>query len=216
EWGEAEMLVTLGVMPVGVADVEGYGRWVSAAPLDPSVADVGVRNEPSIDASVALEPDLVVMEEGRGSGPVTQNEQYVPVLVTTGSDASDNLIRMRDDFRMIATAVGRLDEAERILADFDAALEAGQQAIADAGATGAPFAMADGWRQGSSINVRMFGEGALVSQVAIELGLRNAWPGEGDRMWGLEVTDVEGLTALRDRDDLRFLYNASHGEDVFG
>lgn len=216
EWGEAEMLVTLGVMPVGVADVEGYGRWVSAAPLDPSVADVGVRNEPSIDAIVALEPDLVVMEEGRGSGPVTQIEQYVPVLVTTGSDASDNLNRMRDDFRMIATAVGRLDEAERILADFDAALEAGQQAIADAGATGAPFAMADGWRQGGDVNVRMFGEGALVSQVAIELGLRNAWPGKGDEMWGLEVTDVEGLTRLHDQDKLRFLYNASHGEDIFG
>ncbi|HEY8451205.1 MAG: iron-siderophore ABC transporter substrate-binding protein [Micromonosporaceae bacterium] len=216
EWGEAEMLVTLGVMPVGVADVEGYRRWVSAAPLDPSVTDVGMRGEPSIETIVALEPDLVIMERGPGGGPVEQIEQYVKVLVTTGSDASDNLNRMREDFRMIATAVGRLDEAERILADFDAALEAGRKAIADAGATGAPFAMADAYRTGSDINVRMFGEGALVSQVAIALGLRNAWPGEGDEMWGLEVTDVEGVTRLRDQEELRFLYNASHGEDLIG
>ena len=32
-----------GVMPVGVADVEGYSTWVTAAPLDDSVTDVGTR-----------------------------------------------------------------------------------------------------------------------------------------------------------------------------
>ena len=214
EWGEVEMLVTLGVMPVGVADVEGYRTWVSAAPLEPDVADVGTRSEPSVDAIVALEPDLVVMEAQRGSALIAQLEEYVPVLVTTGSDASDNLTRMRDDFRMIATAVGEVERAEQVLADFDAPLEEGRDAIATAGAEGAHFAMADGWRQGSSISIRMFGEGALVSQVAIQLGLRNAWTGEVDGVWGLGTTDVEGLTALQ-QEDIRFLYNASDGDDVF-
>lgn len=214
EWGEVEMLVTLGVMPVGVADVEGYSTWVTAAPLDDSVTDVGTRVEPSVDAIVALEPDLVIAASGRTDAIVEQLEQYVPVLVTATSDASRNLERMREDFLLIATAVGRVDEAERVLDEFDAALEEGRNAIADAGAAGAPFAIADGWRQGSSISVRMFGEGALVSQVGVALGLRNAWPGSGDEMWGLEVTDVEGLTVLTDP-EIRFLYNASDGEDVF-
>lgn len=214
EWGDVEMLVTLGVMPVGVADVAGYSTWVSAAPLDDDVTDVGTRAEPSVDAIVALEPDLVVTEAERGSALVEQLEEYVPVLVTVGSDASRNLDRMREDFRMIATAVGKEDEAERVLDEFDAKLAEGRQAIADAGAAGTPFTIADGWRQGSSISIRMFGEGALVSQVAIELGLRNAWPRPGDEMWGLDVTDVEGLTVLTD-EDIRFLYNASDADDVF-
>ncbi|HEY8474805.1 MAG TPA: iron-siderophore ABC transporter substrate-binding protein [Natronosporangium sp.] len=216
EWGEVEMLVSLGVMPVGVADVDGYGTWVSAAPLDDSVTDVGLRGEPSVDAIVALEPDLVVMEAERGSALVTQIEEYVPVLVTTGSDAAgDNLARMRDDLLMIATAVGRVEQAEALLAELDTAIADGQQRLADAGAAGAKFAMADGWQQGSSISIRMFGEGALVSEVATELGLVNAWTGEVDEVWGLGTTDVEGMTALQDEEDLHFFYNASDGNDVF-
>ena len=214
EWGEVEMLVSLGIMPVGVADVEGYGTWVTAAPLADGVSDVGLRGEPSVDSIVALEPDLVVMEAERGSALVTQLEEYVPVLVTTGSDASDNLTRMRDDLLMIATAVGKVPEAERLLSDLDTALADGRQRIEDAGATGEQFAMADGWRQGSSISIRMFGEGALVSEVAAELGLANAWEGEVDEVWGLGTTDVEGLTAI-DGEQLRFFYNASDGDDVF-
>ncbi|WBB52018.1 iron-siderophore ABC transporter substrate-binding protein [Verrucosispora sp. WMMD573] len=214
EWGEVEMLVSLGVMPVGVADPKGYATWVSAAKLDAGVKDVGTRGEPSIDSIVALQPDLVVMEDDRGANVITQLEKYVPVIVTKGSDASDNLGRMRTDLNMIATAVGKTVEAEKLLADFDAAIADGKKKIADAGAAGKPFAIADGWKEGSTVSIRMFGEGALVSQIGIQLGLTNAWTGETDPAWGLGQTDVEGLTALKSP-DLHFFYNASDGVDVF-
>ncbi|PZG01908.1 ABC transporter substrate-binding protein [Micromonospora deserti] len=214
EWGEVEMLVGLGVMPVGVADPKGYATWVSAAKLDPTVKDVGTRAEPSVDSIVALQPDLVVMEDDRGGALVSQLEKYVPVLVTKGSDASDNLGRMRSDLKMIATAVGRTAEGDQLLADFDAALADGRKKVADAGAAGKEFAIADGWKEGSTISVRMFGQGALVSQIGIQLGLKNAWTGKTDEVWGLGQTDVEGLTALKGK-DLHFFYNASDGTDVF-
>ncbi|MER7167902.1 iron-siderophore ABC transporter substrate-binding protein [Micromonospora sp. NPDC000207] len=214
EWAEAEMLVGLGVMPVGVADAEGYATWVTAAKLDGSVKDVGTRAEPSVDSIVALEPDLVVMEGGRGNALVDQLEKHVPVLVAKGSDATDNLGRMRSDVTMVATAVGKSAEGEKLLADFDTAIAEGKKKIADAGAAGKSFAIADGWKEGSSVTIRMFGEGALVSQVGIQLGLRNAWTGESDEVWGLGQTDVEGLNALKDQ-DLEFFYNASDGDDVF-
>lgn len=214
EWGEAEMLVSLGVMPAGVADTKGYATWVSAAKLDAGVKDVGTRGEPSVDSIVALQPDLVVMEAEKDLRLVNQIEKFVPVVVTRGSDAADNLGRMRSDLNMIATAVGKTDQATKLLADLDAALAAGKKKIADAGAAGKHFAMADGWQEGSSVSIRMFGQGALVSQVAIGLGLTNAWTGKVDEVWGLGDTDVEGLTAIKDK-DLRFFYNASDGEDVF-
>jgi iron complex transport system substrate-binding protein len=214
EWGEVEMLVGLGVMPVGVADTAGYATWVSAAKLDAGVKDVGTRGEPSVDAVVALQPDLVVMEAERDSTVVGQLEKYVPVLVTKGSDASDNLARMRADLDIIATAVGKSDRARTLLADFDAALADGKKKIADAGAAGQQFAIADGWKEGSTVNIRMFGRGALVSQIGIQLGLTNAWNGKVDEVWGLGQTDVEGLTALKSQ-DVRFFYNASDGDDVF-
>ncbi len=214
EWGEAEVLVSLGVMPVGVADVKGYTTWVTAAPLAADVKDLGTRSEPSVDAIVALQPDLVVMEAERDAPLVGQLEKFVPVMVTKGTDAKRNLDRMKEDVAMIATAVGKVAEGEKLLADFDAALAAGKEKIAAAGAAGQYYAMADGWMEGSTVNIRMFGQGALVSQVAIGLGLKNAWDGEVDPQWGLGQTDVEGLTAMKEENP-RFFYNASDGTDVF-
>ncbi|SIM60970.1 ABC transporter substrate-binding protein [Micromonospora cremea] len=214
EWGEVEMLVSLGVMPVGVADAKGYGTWVTAAKLDPGVKDVGTRGEPSVDSIVALQPDLVVLEDERSASLVSQLEKYVPVVVARGSDAKDNLGRMRADLTMIAKAVGRTTEAEKLLADFDAAIADGRKKIADAGAAGRPFAIADGWKEGSTVSIRMFGQGALVSQIGIQLGLSNAWTGKTDEVWGLGQTDVEGMTVLKDP-NLHLFYNASDGADVF-
>lgn len=215
EWGEVEMLTTLGVEPVGVADPEGYATWDAAEPLSESVEDVGTRGEPSIDAIVALQPDLVVMEGDRGAAAIRQIEKYVPVIVTAGSDASRNLDRMREDFTLIAEAVGKTAEAEQVLADFDARLDAARQQVTEAEAAGSTFAMADGWKEGSNVSIRMFGQGALVSDVAEEIGLENAWTGEVDAMWGLGTTDVEGVTALKEHEDLHFFYSASDGTDVF-
>ncbi len=213
EWGETEMLAGLGVMPVGAADVKGYATWDTAVKLDASVKDVGDRQEPSVDSISALQPDLVLMESD-DAGLIDQLEKFVPVLVAKGSDAGDNLKRMRDDLNMIASAVGKTDVATRQIADFEAALAAGKQQIEAAGGGGKPFVMADGWKQGSTISVRLFGKGALVSDVAEQLGLKNGWSGKVDKDWGLGTTDVEGLSVLKDP-DLRFFYSASDGVDVF-
>ncbi|WP_283134468.1 ABC transporter substrate-binding protein [Rhizohabitans arisaemae] len=214
EWGEVEMLATLGVMPVGVADVKGYGTWVTSVKLDPSVKDVGTRAEPSVDSIVALQPDLVVMTAKRDATLVNQLEKFVPVIVTDNGKSGANIDGMRTDFKMIATAVGKSAEADRVLAEFDAALADGAAKLAAAGKAGKPFAMADGWKEGSTISIRMFGQGALVSEVVIKLGLRNVWNGKVDEEYGLGTTDVEGLTPLKDP-DIRFFYNASDGDDVF-
>jgi len=215
EWAEVEMLATLDAELVGVADPKGYATWNQAEPLPDSVKDVGLRAEASVDSIVALEPDLVVLEAERGSPLTRQLEEYVPVIVTEGSDASRNLERMRDDFTMIAKAVGKTGEAERILAGLDEKLVEGRQRMEEAGAAGTPFAMADGWVEGGNVDIRMFGQGALFSDVAEEIGLENAWTGKVDPMWGLGTTDVEGVTALKDEKALRFVYSASDEPDPF-
>jgi iron complex transport system substrate-binding protein len=187
---------------------------VTAAKLDSSVKDVGTRSEPSVDSIVALQPDLVVMEAERDSPLIGQLEKFVPVIVTKGSDASANLQRMRDDFTMIATAVGKTDASKQILSDFDAKIADAKAKVAAAGNAGKGFAIADGWKEGSNVSIRMFGQGALVSQLGIQLGLTNVWNGKVDEAWGLGVTDVEGLSPLKAA-DVHFFYNASDDDDVF-
>lgn len=210
EWGVVENLVSLGVMPVGVADTEGYTAWVGAAPLDADVADVGMRGEPSVDALVALDPDLVVATTDLAPNVVEQLEEFVPVLVVRPASAERPIEQMRENLELVATAVARSDEAETLLADFDAALADGAQRLADAGVDGARFTLADGWLEGNAVSVRAFTAGSLVGAIGEELGLENAWELEGDPDYGLATTDVEGLTQLG---DVHFLYYSNDVED---
>jgi ABC-type Fe3+-hydroxamate transport system substrate-binding protein len=210
EWSEAEDLVALGVMPAGIAQVDDFRTWVNAVEVDEEVTDVGLRSEPSIDAIAGLQPDLIVTESDRSQSQIDDLEEFAPVLVTEGTDRSDNIGQMRTNLQMIATAVGKEDVADRLLADLDASIDAGRQAIKHAGLEGTTFAAAHGWPEGGSVTIRMFGEGSLFSDIAERLGLSNAWKGKVDE-WGLTTTDVEAMTQLG---DTHFMYIAPE-DNVF-
>jgi iron complex transport system substrate-binding protein len=209
-----ENLITLGVMPAGVADTKGYTAWVSAAKLDASAKDVGTRGEASVDAIVALNPDLIITTTDESAATIAQLEKAAPVLVVRGADAKNAIPQMKKNFELIAQAVGKTEQARTALADFDKKLAEGKQKIADAGKSGTPYTMADGYKEGSTISIRMYTAGSLLGAVTNELGLKNAWTGAGDPDYGLAQTDIEGLTKLKDGE---FLYIANtDGGDVFG
>lgn len=209
EWGLTENLLSLGVEPIGAADVEGYNTWATVVPLDEGTADVGFRGEPSLDAIAALEPDLVVTTTDLPENVVEQISESYPVLALRGSDGADPLGYLRETLTTLGEVTGTTDEAEKLLTDFDTAVEEGAAALADAGLEGAEFTMADGWDQNGVVSIRMYTEGSFLGAVAAELGLENAWTEEGDPDYGLAQTDVEGLTGLG---DVQFLYAASDSE----
>jgi ferric hydroxamate transport system substrate-binding protein len=214
EWGAAENLVSLGVMPVGVADTKGYTNWVTAEKLDPAVKDVGTRGEASVDAIVALNPDLVVTTTDEAANTIAQLEKAAPVLVIRGADAANAIAQMKTNLELIGQAVGKSGQAEQLNADFDKAVADGKQKIVEAGQAGQGFTMSDGYKQGSTISIRMYTTGSLLGAVLTELGLKNGWTGAGDKDYGLAQTDLEGLTKLKDG---HFLYiaNKNDGGDVF-
>jgi ferric hydroxamate transport system substrate-binding protein len=212
EWNTAENLVALGVMPVGVADVDGYTTWVKSEELDDSVTDVGMRGEPSIDAIAGLAPDLVVTTSDLPESAISQIEEFAPVLVVRGADASNGVGQMEQNLENIAIATGREAEAATILAGFDDKVAEGRAALEAAGLAGTEFTMSDAWASGGQVSIRPFAQGSLLSDVTEELGLVNAWPGEGDADYGLASTDVEGLTVLG---DVSFLYIASVEQDPY-
>jgi len=212
EWMQVESLVALGVDPVGVADVDGYNTWVPAAPIDADTPDVGSRNEPSPQSIARLSPDLVIADASSPESVIKKlRDQEIPVLVLSTSDASDQLGTMREAFTSIATAVGKAEEGEQVLADLDEEIADAAQELEEDGMKGAKFAIADGWQDGGNIAVRLFAKGSLMSDLAEAVGMVNAWPGKGDPEWGLQTTDPEGLTQLPA--DVQFLYNSPDGED---
>lgn len=113
EWTYVEDLLAVGVQPVGVADIDGYDAYVTAGPrLDEDVVDVGTRQEPSLEAIAALEPDLIVTDRNRAEANLTALEQIAPVLLFDPYDG-DQLETMREDFTALATAVGEASRPSR-------------------------------------------------------------------------------------------------------
>lgn len=217
EWGLTENLLSLGVVPTGVADVEGYSIWDIVVPLDPEqTTDVGLRGEPSMSDITALDPDLIVTVTDVPENVIVQLEEIAPVLAVRGSDSEDPLGYMRETVELLGTATGTEAEAETVLNEFDESLEQGRAALAEAGLEGAEFTMADGWVTNGVVSVRMFTSGSYFGAIGEELGLVNAWPEEGDPDYGLVQTDVEGLTALGDVEFLYIANGASGVDDPFG
>ena len=215
EWGAIENLITLGVMPVGVADVKGYTNWVTAAKLDTTVKDVGTRGESSVDAIAALSPDLIITTTDESANSIAQFEKIAPVLVIRGADAANAIPQMKTNLELIGSAIGKADQAKQVNADFDKKVAEGQQKIADAGKAGENFTMSDGYKQGSTISIRMYTTGSLLGAVLTEMGLKNGWTGAGDKDYGLAQTDLEGLTKVPNGNFL-YIANNADGGDVFG
>ncbi|MFG3661988.1 iron-siderophore ABC transporter substrate-binding protein [Streptomyces sp. NPDC047706] len=209
EWNVVENLISLGVDPVGVADVKGYKTWDTAVALKNEPKDIGTRGEPSMDTIASLSPDLIVATTDLPPAAVKQLREVAPVLEVRSADASDPIGRMTENLDLIAQATGTTEKADELKEQFEAKLAEGRKALADAGLAGAGYAFADGYVVSNQVSIRPYTSGSLIGAVNEKIGLKNAWKIEGDKDYGLASTDVEGLTELG---DVQFAYIGSEGD----
>ncbi|MFE8936277.1 iron-siderophore ABC transporter substrate-binding protein [Streptomyces sp. NPDC007872] len=198
EWNVVESLISLGIDPVGVADVKGYKAWDTAAPLKNDAKDIGTRGEPSVETVAALSPDLIVATSDLPPAAVKQLRKVAPVLELKAADGADPIGRMTENLDLIARATGTTAKADRLKKDFDAKIEDGKKKLAAAGLAGAEYAFADGYLNANQVSLRAYTDGSLIGAVNEKLGLKNAWTVKGDPAYGLGATDVEGLTTIGD------------------
>ncbi|TXS23080.1 iron-siderophore ABC transporter substrate-binding protein [Streptomyces sp. ms191] len=210
EWNVVESLVSLGVDPVGVADVKGYKTWDTAVPLKNDPKDIGTRGEPSMDTVAQLAPDLIVATSDLPPAAVKQLRKIAPVLEVRPADASDPIGQMTKNLDLIARATGTTEKSAQLKRQFQAKLDEGRKALAAAGLAGANYAFADGYVVSNQVSIRPYTSGSLIGAVNEKLGLKNAWTVKGDESYGLAATDVEGLTKLGA--DVQFAYIGSDGD----
>ncbi|MFD6149159.1 iron-siderophore ABC transporter substrate-binding protein [Streptomyces sp. NPDC060243] len=209
EWNVTEAALTLGVTPVGVADIKGYRAWDKAAPLGDGAKDIGMRGEPSTDTVAALHPDVIIATSDLKPAAIKQLRKIAPVLEATSATGGEQLKTVDRTLDLVAAATGTTDKATKVKKDFRDKIAEGRKALAAAGADKSEIAFADGWATGNQVSVRPFTGDSFLGEINTELGLKNAWTLKGDKAYGLASTDVEGLTKLG---DVNFVYIASDAD----
>lgn len=213
EWSYTEELLGLGVTPVGSADTASYKTWVSApgSALPPNVADVGKRQEPSLEKIKALQPDLIVADQDRIKTNYDQLAAIAPV-VSFNPTAQPALKNMKKNFTELAEAVGKQDKATEVLGKLDAKATEVKGRLERGGKAGSEYTVAQGTTTNGSPSIRMFTDQSLIAQVINQTGLKNTWQGHGDE-WGMTTVGVEGLTQIPPTSS--FLYVAAVSNNPF-
>ncbi|KQR19041.1 iron ABC transporter substrate-binding protein [Agreia sp. Leaf335] len=108
--------VALGIVPVGAAVLnEAAGIPAYLGKEASGITSVGTVTEPNVEKIAALKPDLIIGTESRHSALYDQLSSVAPT-VYLASQADP----WKDNVKLVGKALGRADEADTLLADYDA------------------------------------------------------------------------------------------------
>ncbi|NGP46402.1 iron-siderophore ABC transporter substrate-binding protein [Bacillaceae bacterium SIJ1] len=202
EWNYVEELLALGVQPAGVADIEGFEKWVDIeAELNDDVVDVGTRTEPNLEEIAKLEPDAIITIASSHEKIQAELETIAPTIFydSTSEEATKDLYAYTfETFQKTASLVQKEAEAEQALNDLEAKYE---EAAKDIEAMDLPtntFVFTQAYSANNTPTFRLFTKNAMVSRVLEKAGLENAITDHQDAAWGFTDANVEGLAQYED------------------
>ncbi|SDC78718.1 ABC transporter substrate-binding protein [Paraburkholderia lycopersici] len=202
DWCLAELVLTLGVVPVGMANTPGFRRNFTACPVPDSVVDLGLMFQPNMELILALKPDLILITPAHA--PMRDALERVAPTATLGqfrasptpyTGACEETMRLARLFGREAQGKAAVAQARRAISQARARLAA-LPAYADAG-SGASVYMT---RFIDESHLRVFGTHSLFGELLAQLGLRNAWRGKdggaGSAMIGFDALDADYRATL--------------------
>lgn len=194
-WSTAEMVLGSGATPLAIADVEGYRTWVRRPELPEGVADVGLRNEPSLERIAELDPDLIIASDDQET-LVPRLAEIAPVLFfDLFSREHDNFEAGREAFLTVAKAMGQEDEGRKRLAALDSDLADLKEKVSETFGEDRPKVTPI--RFMTTATVRVYAENALATHALESVGLQHAWPQKASD-WGIAHKKTEDLAAIED------------------
>lgn len=202
EWSPTELLLSLGVTPLGVADTYNYRLWVKEPALPPGVVDVGTRTEPNLEMLQQLRPSLLLLSAGYGPSPGALQRIAPSMGLAFYTGKEPPLLLARRALYQLAERLDLMPVADRFLAAADAQLAQTRAQLTPAARRPVLlFSFLD------ARHVLVFGKGSLFMNVMDELGVPNAWPGETN-LWGSAVIGIEQLATVKPAHALCF----DHGD----
>ncbi|MGY3689671.1 ABC transporter substrate-binding protein [Vibrio coralliilyticus] len=189
DWALTETVLSLGVMPQGIADVAGYNTWVAQPELNKNVIDVGTRREPNLELIADLKPDVILISEHIAPA-YKQLEQIAPVLVyTVYSDAKTPLASVESITRSLGKLFNKEQQAQKVIEQTTARLKTNGDKIKAANADLKPLMFI---RFINDKTLRIHSDGSLAQSTITKMGLKNDWH-EATNMWGFTTAGTEKL-----------------------
>ncbi|WP_458526839.1 ABC transporter substrate-binding protein [Onishia taeanensis] len=193
DWTLAETLMALGAAPAAVAQVDAYHAWVGEPSLPPTVKDLGLRAQPSLERLARLAPDHILIS------PMFANltprlERIAPVspfsFHSPDKPVWPQLLTMT---RRLAELSGREAAGEALIDATRSGLAQRATALAARPDTAAEPLLVVQFMDAR--HVRVFGDHGLYQAVIERLGLTNAWQGNTNA-WGFSVVGLETLADI--------------------
>lgn len=192
DWTLTSACLSLGVVPVGVAEIRQYGRWVVEPALPQGVVELGLREAPSLEGLASLAPDLILVN-GFASAIAPQLNRIAPTLsVDIYGDDRRPLALAEDGLRTLARRLGREAQAGEVLTAAAAGFDRARGRLgASRSAPLLVFNVAD------ARNVWIYGKGSLFADSLARIGLESAWSGTTSP-WGSATSDITAVAAVPD------------------
>jgi len=182
DWPLTEVVLSLGVVPVGVSRPAWYARLDGVPALPPSVVDTGLLYQPNFEVLAALKPELIVITPWHA--PLRGLlERIAPTLtVPLFGPGVDVYPAVQAATRKLADTLGRGAAAQALFAQADASLADARARLAGFRATRRPVYLL---RPIDDRHIAVFGRNSLFGGVLHALGIDNAWQ---------EAADPQGTT----------------------
>ncbi|KGX86091.1 ABC transporter substrate-binding protein [Pontibacillus litoralis] len=216
EWNYVEQLLALGIQPVGVADIDGFEKWVDIeAELNDDVIDVGTRTEPNLEEIAKLEPDAIITSATNHEKIQADLEKIAPTVFynSTSEEATKNLYaHTLTTFKKTASLVQKEDEAEQAINDLDAKYEDAAKEIEAMDLPTKQFVFTQAFSSNNTPSFRLFTKNSMVSNVLENVGLENSITDNQDAPWGFTDANVEGLAKY---EDAMFIHAVQEDDPLF-
>jgi ferric hydroxamate transport system substrate-binding protein len=189
-WDLAEMLLSLGITPVGLPAPAWYRSGIVEPPLPGGVVDIGLLFQPNYDLLYELRPDLIIATPAHAS--VRASFERIAPTMTLGAYMSDAkpYRAMRGEAVVLGRRIGRETEAERLISQTDEIVER-----AKFSGKYAPVCIAE---PVDERHLRLYGSGSMFDELLGLLGLVNAATRDGLVKDAMSIVDMESLARMPD------------------
>ncbi|NPD14736.1 ABC transporter substrate-binding protein [Xinfangfangia sp. D13-10-4-6] len=192
EWLATEMCLSLGVAPLGVADLALYKEWVGFGQAQLADAQtLGARQQPGLEAIRRLQPDLILGSVLRNQGLRQQLQEIAPTVLINDLTDGDQLQMVDQAWLDVCAALDR--PAAEKAAEFTAFLQDRQRRVAQNPPPTRSFVLAQ-LLPGTS-HLRAMTSDAAAAQALGRIGLQPAIQ-DPDARFGFVRIGPEALARL--------------------